>query len=369
MIPVLWLTGPPGVGKTAAAWKAYRRLQRAGAGPAYVDVDQLGICYPPPAADPDRHALKARNVAALRQSFGAAGARGLIVSGVVDSERGPDIAALGGPPIAVVRLRAEPDILRSRLRARDGVSALHEAAVDEGFALDGSAFADHCVDTTGLSVAAVAARVLEATGTWPPPAAAPSRAHHGAHAGGQVLWITGPPGAGKSTVGFRAYLDVLQSGARAAYLDAGQIGFFGAAANGAALRARNLAALWRNAHDAGARLTLITGRIRSRSEALAYEQALAGARVTWARLHVDDEVLTRRVLSRGDGGSWVEPGDALRGRSREALLGVARRAISQGRRLDRMDLGLRLDVGRFGVPEAAAALLARWPQDGRADPG
>jgi adenylylsulfate kinase-like enzyme len=64
MIPVLWISGPPGVGKTSAAWEIYRRLQSAGADPAYVDVDQVGMCYPTRADDPDRHALKARNVAA-----------------------------------------------------------------------------------------------------------------------------------------------------------------------------------------------------------------------------------------------------------------------------------------------------------------
>lgn len=41
MIPVLWLSGPPGVGKSAVAWVIYERLQGAGAAPAYVDVDQL----------------------------------------------------------------------------------------------------------------------------------------------------------------------------------------------------------------------------------------------------------------------------------------------------------------------------------------
>ena len=68
MIPVLWLCGPPGVGKTAVAWEIYERLDRAGSAPAYVDVDQLGMCYPPPASDPERHMLKARNVAALRET-------------------------------------------------------------------------------------------------------------------------------------------------------------------------------------------------------------------------------------------------------------------------------------------------------------
>ena len=168
MIPVLWLTGPPGVGKTAVAWEIYQRLQRAGDDVAYVDVDQLGICYPPPAGDPDRHGLKARNVAALRANFAAAGARTLIVSGVVDAERGPDIDAIGGPPTAIVRLRADPDELRARLRRRDGASAQHEAALEEARAFDGSGFADRCVDTTGLSIGESASRVLGEIGDWPP---------------------------------------------------------------------------------------------------------------------------------------------------------------------------------------------------------
>src|SRR5579863_9686818 len=115
MIPTLWLAGPPGVGKTAVAGEIYRRLQGASADPAYVDVDQLGMCYPPLGEDPDRHALKARNVAALRSNFGASGARTLIVSGVVDAKRGPDSNTLGGPRLVVARLRADPDELRARL--------------------------------------------------------------------------------------------------------------------------------------------------------------------------------------------------------------------------------------------------------------
>ncbi|WP_416529803.1 hypothetical protein [Streptomyces coelicoflavus] len=47
--PVLWLCGPPGVGKTTVAWELYSRLGRDGIGGAFVDVDQVGICYPEPA--------------------------------------------------------------------------------------------------------------------------------------------------------------------------------------------------------------------------------------------------------------------------------------------------------------------------------
>jgi adenylylsulfate kinase-like enzyme len=85
-IPVVWLCGAPGVGKTAVAWKIYERLLRADRAPTYVDVDQLGICYPEHASDPARHRLKARNVAVLRANYAVAGARCLVVSGVVDGE-------------------------------------------------------------------------------------------------------------------------------------------------------------------------------------------------------------------------------------------------------------------------------------------
>ncbi|WP_267909897.1 hypothetical protein [Nucisporomicrobium flavum] len=38
-IPVLWLTGPPGVGKSAVGWEVYTRLLAAGVHAAYADID------------------------------------------------------------------------------------------------------------------------------------------------------------------------------------------------------------------------------------------------------------------------------------------------------------------------------------------
>ena len=368
MIPVLWLSGPPGVGKTAVAWEIYRRVRRAGADPAYVDVDQLGICFPPPTDDPDRHRLKARNVAALRAGFAASGARNLVVSGVVDAERGPDVDALGGPHVAVVRLRADPDDLRARLRRRRGSFAGHEAAVAEADALDLSTFADGCIDTSGVSIAEAATRTLTEIGDWPPAGnegsgSSPSVGGTAANAGGEVLWLSGTTGVGKSTVGFRAYLDVLRVGGHAAYVDVEQIGFCSAAPNDHLLRARNLAALWGNFHDAGARLAVVVGRVVTRTEAHLYEQALPGTKVSWCRLHVGDAELTRRILTRGEGGSWAEPGDPLQDRPPDELVAVAEEARAEGRLLDRHDLGLRVDVDGLEVEEAAATLLrrARWP--------
>ena len=375
MIPVLWLSGPPGVGKTAVAWEIYRRLQRAGADPAYVDVDQLGMCYPPLTDDPDRHTLKARNVAALRANFAASGARTLIVSGVVDAERGPDVDTLGGPHIVVVRLRADPDELRARLRRRRGSFAQHEAAVEEAEALDRSTFADWCIDTSGLSIDEAATRVLRDIGDWPPAGkersdSSASDNGTGAHVGGEVLWLSGTTGVGKSTVGFRAYLDVLRSGGHAAYVDVDQIGFCSTAPSDHSLRARNLAALWSNFHDVGARLAVVVGRVFTRSEALLYEQALPSTRLSWCRLHVGDAELTRRILSRSEGGSWPQPGDPLRDRPQDELLAVADRAIAAGHLLDQHNIGLPyrrrcVSTSRMQQRRSSALRLAGEPRSNR----
>lgn len=93
-IPVLWLCGPPGVGKTTVAWELYRQLTRSGVPAGCVDVDQLGICYPEPPGDPGRHRLQAANLAAVLPGYQAAGARCLVVSGVVDAAHGVHVERL-----------------------------------------------------------------------------------------------------------------------------------------------------------------------------------------------------------------------------------------------------------------------------------
>jgi adenylylsulfate kinase-like enzyme len=282
VIPVLWLCGPPGVGKTTVAWEIYERLGRAGSAPAYVDVDQLGMCYPTQAGDPERHMLKARNVAALRANFSAAGARGLVVSGVVDASRGPEVGSLGGPPITVGRLRADPTELRVRLAQPHASFARPDAALEEADELDHSTFADWSVDTTRVTAGQVAHRVLAETGDWLVTGtdrrdSLPTVHDVSVGARGEVLWLCGTTGVGKSTVGFRVYVNVFRSGVPAAYVDIDQVGFCSTAPSDDLLRARNLAALWSNFHDAGARVAVVVGPVATRSDALFYERALPRA--------------------------------------------------------------------------------------------
>ena len=325
MIPIVWVTGPPGVGKTAVAWRVFEHLQRSGAEPAYVDVDQLGMVVPAPDGDPDRHRLKELNVVALRRNFAVAGARLLIVSGVVDPVHGPDLGVLGGPRVRVARLRADPDALRARLRRRNGQlrpprgsPSQDDDAVQFADVLDRSGFADRCIDTTGRSIDEVAGSVLQDDAWFAAGSETVDTSAGGLEASpadGEVLWVSGPTGVGKSTVGYCAYLDVLRSGARAAFVDVDQLGFGVSDADALALKAQNLAAVWSNYADAGARLAIVVGDVTTSAEARRYEQALPMTTITWSRLRVDDEELVRRIRSRGVGGSWAQPGDPLRGRS------------------------------------------------------
>lgn len=204
-LPVVWLCGPPGVGKTSVAWQLYRRGAADGRGVAFVDVDQLGICYPERADDPGRHHLKARNIHALRRNFATAGAEYLIVSGVVDPASGPVIAGAGSDDAFAIRLRADPAELIDRLAARQGSFADSQAALDEAAALDDARFDAFVVDTSGVAVDRIAADLDVRVRAWhahrarahrtdlmrPPVAADPPTA------AGHVLWLLGPFGVGK----------------------------------------------------------------------------------------------------------------------------------------------------------------------------
>src|SRR5262249_42684501 len=141
----------------------------------------------------------------------------VVVSGVVDASAGPPAS----DGVTVVRLRAEPEELRRRFEKREGSADSWPEVQREADALDASEFADLCVDTTGITVAAVADEVLKAVRP-------------------QVLWLCGVTGVGKSAVGFAVYQRMLSAGTTAAYVDLDQIGV------DHRMRASVLAALWGN---------------------------------------------------------------------------------------------------------------------------
>jgi adenylylsulfate kinase-like enzyme len=345
---VLWVCGPAGVGKSTASWQLYTELAEAGVRVAFADSDQLCMCYPAPPGDPGRQHVKALNVSSMISGFRSAGARCVIVNGVLDAA-GLDTGLLPNAEVTICRLRAGASEVERRLRARDGQrdgpAGVGPEIRDEIRRLDDSRFADACVDTTGVPAGDVAGLVRAAcpdwpgfTGDWPgftediEDAAGLAALSPGPPAGGQVALITGPTGVGKSTIGFLSYQRCLQAGLTAGYVDLGQIGFVRPADAGdpghQRLKARNLAAIWRNYRAAGATHLVATGRIGSPADSGRYSRELKGTGVTLIRLRAGSDDLRLRIMSRGAGGSWPEPGDRLRGRPAEFLGDLADRVIA-----------------------------------------
>ena len=169
--PVLIVTGPVGVGKSAVAGEVSARLRAAGAAMAHalVDIDALRWCYPSPPGDRFRTALALQNLAAVWANFRAAGARRLVLADVVESRAQLDgvRAAVPGAEIVVVRLRASIETLAARVRERERGAGLawHLARSAElAELLERAGADDGVVDTDGRTLAEIADEVLRVAG-------------------------------------------------------------------------------------------------------------------------------------------------------------------------------------------------------------
>jgi predicted ABC-type ATPase len=389
-VPVLWITGPAGAGKSTVSWRLFTELAGSGTRAAFADADQLCMCYPAQPDDPGRDRLRARNAGAVIRNSQAAGGRCVIVSGAVDPALGVLRDLLGPAAVMVCRLRADPGEVARRLAGRQPRSGGGEADAvrlvqEECDLMDASGFADVCVDTTGVPAAQVPRLVRDSCRGWPgfgevagrPPDAAPAGLANAAPAelagpavgaGGRVLLLCGPAGVGKSTIGFQLYLRCLRAGRTAGYIDLDQIGFLtppaGSDPLNHRLKAANLAAIWRTYHAAGASHLVLTGPVGNQATLGSYLAALPSAAVTTCRLHASPAELRQRIMTRGAGGSWPQPGDPLRGRPARYLARVARQAAAAAQALDRAQLAaLRIDTTGHTAAQAAGLIASAtgWP--------
>ncbi|GAA3607473.1 hypothetical protein GCM10022419_110480 [Nonomuraea rosea] len=364
-LPLLWLCGPSGVGKSSLGWEVSSRLGRAGVRTAFVDADQISLCVPLP--ESGTHHLRARNLAAMWPNFRLAGARCVVLSGFVDSpeEIAEYAKLLPDAALTVCRLRVEPAELKERFLGRGWRPDLVADAVAEAEGLDGTGFADLCVDTSGLTVAKSAELVLNRAGLAAAPGASgdlvpsapvldPAR----------VLWISGATAAGKSTAGYEAFSQLVRSGVPAAYVDLKQIGALRPGTGDHLLKARNLAAVWAGHLAAGARCLVVSGDADRDETVRRYAELLPEAALTVVRLHAGPATLAERVALRGGGGGPALPGDELKGLDPAALHRVAERAAADAAALDREGAGdVRIDTDGRSIQEVAEHIFRACPPD------
>lgn len=267
-LPVLWLYGPSGVGKSTTAWELCTRMWRDGVRTAYVDIDQLGMHYDPPtpenwapepADDPLRHRLKTLNLDAVAANARDAGAACLVVSGVVDSEHGIDRSLLPNVELTAIRLRAEPAELRRRLAIRARPGERIDNVMREATQLD--RLPGTWIDTTGLTVDDVLQQISKRLEDWPGDYTPAPNTITAPEIRGRVLRVRGPREDGKSMVSWQIYRQMRLAGTSSAFVDLDQLGFlrpFHAADPGnRRLQAANLAAVWRTFHAAGAECLVV----------------------------------------------------------------------------------------------------------------
>lgn len=369
-LPVLWLCGPPGAGKSAAGWSLYAGLAQSGARTAFIDIDQLGMCAPQPPDDPHRYRLKERNLCAMTANFRTAGCDALVAAGDLGPSPGLSAGLVPGAFLTTCRLRVSPGEQRRRLTSRGQGADFIADALQQAEELDRTSFADARVDTDGLAVPEVARLARERCRGWPPErAAGAGAADPGPDAtgtDGDVLLVCGAAGVGKSAAAFDVYLRKLRAGVPAAYLDLDQIGFISPVPaddpGGHRLKARNLADLWRTFHATGARCIILSGPVPDKRAAAGYAGALPGARVTVCRLHAGPAELARRITRRGQGlNSWAQPGDPLLGKPEAQLRLAAAESTAEAETLERSNLGdLRIDTDGRTVPEVADLITQHW---------
>lgn len=170
-----------------------------------------------------------------------------------------------------------------------------------------------------------------------------------------VLWLCGPPGAGKSAVGWDLYAGLARSDARAGFIDIDQLGMCVPPSpedvHRYRLKERNLSAMAGNFRAAGCDALVAAGDLGPSPGLSA--GLVPGAFLAICHLRVSPGEQRRRLTSRGQGADFIAG------------------ALRQAGELDRASLAdACVDTDGLTVPEVAQLARERcggWPPERAAD--
>ena len=373
-MPVLWIWGAPGVGKTTVGWEIWTELSATGITAGYVDIDQLGMSVPASPADPEQYGLKVDNLAAVMPHYRNAGAQLVVVSGACDVEHVQKFA--DGTRVTLCRLQLDHNQLRARLADRGWSCDVVDAAIAEAVELEASPIADITLNTAGLSVAEVVRTLREQVGGWPrteTPAVTPIGIPD---TPGDIVWLCGPTGVGKSTIGWELFTRIRRNGRHVALIDLQQIGFLEPTVvdpDNHRLKARNLAAMWATMRADGAECLVVVGSVDRPDQLRVYTDALPAATLTLVQLNASRAKLAERIVRRGSGEGPRIPGDHLYGRDAAELARITDRAVTNAAELARAGIAdVLVDTDGLTVDEVIGAIqrqIGDWPPRNAIRPG
>jgi hypothetical protein len=124
VVPVLFVTGPIGVGKTAVLHEADSLLIEADVRHATVELEEIARCWTEP-IEISRASFVYQNLAALWSNFAAVVATRLVLSGLVEQRRlevQRVSEAVPGAAVTVARLHAPLAVLEQRICSREPAS-------------------------------------------------------------------------------------------------------------------------------------------------------------------------------------------------------------------------------------------------------
>jgi hypothetical protein len=165
------------------------------------------------------------------------------------------------------------------------------------------------------------------------------------------LWLCGPMGVGKSSVGWEIFTQLRNAGIKTGYADADQLGLcYPVPADDPVnqrVKSRNVGAVLKTYQEAGARCFILSGSVYTADEVGMYRRHIPGTALTLCMLRADPGIVKERFLLRG----WQPH------RVDEAMKDAAE--------LDTTDFAdLRVDIGGHSIEELARIVRSQagnWP--------